>query len=193
MIGVDALPDIVQSHTFIDVFCTSSVITDGERYLLRLLQQLDINVVGLGVGNSIERDFLPHAESDFIYSIIVEETGIFGGLLVLMLYVMLLVRVWRIAQKCDKYFPAYLIIGLGLMMVVQALVNMAVSVGLFPVTGQTLPLISHGGTSIIITSFNMGMILSVSRYAQSVTEKAKALEMASANETQEFASSEGMQ
>jgi cell division protein FtsW len=79
------------------------------------------------------------------------------------------------------------------MMVVQALVNMAVSVGLFPVTGQTLPLISHGGTSIIITSFNMGMILSVSRYAQSVTEKAKALEMASANETQEFASSEGMQ
>jgi cell division protein FtsW len=151
------------------------------------------NVVGLGVGNSIERDFLPHAESDFIYSIIVEETGIFGGLLVLMLYVMLLVRVWRIAQKCDKYFPAYLIIGLGLMMVVQALVNMAVSVGLFPVTGQTLPLISHGGTSIIITSFNMGMILSVSRYAQSVTEKAKALEMASANETQEFASSEGMQ
>ena len=151
------------------------------------------NVVGLGVGNSIERDFLPHAESDFIYSIIVEETGIFGGLLVLMLYVMLLVRVWKIAQKCDKYFPAYLIIGLGLMMVVQALVNMAVSVGLFPVTGQTLPLISHGGTSIIITSFNMGMILSVSRYAQSVTEKAKALEMASANETQEFASSEGMQ
>ncbi len=151
------------------------------------------NVVGLGVGNSIERDFLPHAESDFIYSIIVEETGVFGGLFVLLLYVMLLVRVWRIAQKCDKYFPAYLVIGLGLMMVVQALVNMAVSVGLFPVTGQTLPLISHGGTSIIITSFNMGMILSVSRYAQSVTEKAKALEMASANETEEFASSEGMQ
>jgi len=150
--------------------------------------------IGLGVGNSIERDFLPHAESDFIYSIIVEETGIIGGVLVMMLYVSLLVRVWRIAKRSDKYFPAYLVIGLGLMLVVQALVNMAVSVGLMPVTGQTLPLISHGGTSILITSFNIGMILSVSRYVEKVNETAdQPAEIASANETQEYATSEGMQ
>ena len=124
------------------------------------------NVIGLGVGNSIERDFLPHAESDFIYSIIIEETGLLGGLIVMMLYVTLLVRVWKVAQRCDCYFPAYLIIGLGLMMVIQALVNMAVAVGLFPVTGQTLPLISRGGTSIVMTSFSIGLILSVSRYVE---------------------------
>lgn len=157
------------------------------------------NIIGRGVGNSIERDFLPHAESDFIYSIIVEETGIFGGLLVLMLYLTLLIRVWRIAQRSDKYFPAYLAIGLGLMLVIQALVNMAVAVGLAPVTGQTLPLISRGGTSILITSFNIGMILSVSRYTEQVGEKnaftndTDQPDAASTLETQEYASSEGMQ
>lgn len=134
------------------------------------------NVIGLGVGNSIERDFLPHAESDFIYSIIIEETGLFGGLLVMMLYVTLLVRVWKVAQRCDKFFPAYLVIGLGLMMVVQALVNMSVAVGLIPVTGQTLPLISHGGTSILITSFNMGLILSVSRYVEHLEKVSNRIE-----------------
>ena len=150
------------------------------------------NVVGLGPGNSIERDFLPHAESDFIYSIIIEEYGVFGGLLVLALYVTLLVRAWRIARKCDKYFPAYLVVGLSLMLVVQALVNMSVAVGLAPVTGQTLPLISHGGTSILITSFNIGMILSVSRYAEKV--EARRLEEEEASETTdaEFGSAEGM-
>lgn len=126
------------------------------------------NVVGLGVGNSIERDFLPHAESDFIFSIIVEETGLVGALIVIMLYVSLLVRVGRIAQRCDQFFPAYLVVGLGMMTVLQALVNMAVSVGLAPVTGQTLPFISHGGTSIVIMSINVGMIISVSRYADQV-------------------------
>lgn len=151
------------------------------------------NVIGLGVGNSIERDFLPHAESDFIYSIIVEETGVVGGILVMMLYITLLVRVWRIAQRSDKYFPAYLVIGLGLMLVVQALVNMAVAVGLAPVTGQTLPLISHGGTSILVTSFNIGMILSVSRYVERVNaSRAAAVETTTTHETEEYASGEGM-
>ena len=152
------------------------------------------NVIGLGVGNSIERDFLPHAESDFIYSIIVEETGVIGGFFVMMLYVTLLVRAWRIARKCDKYFPAFLVVGLSLMLVVQALVNMAVAVGLAPVTGQTLPLISHGGTSILITSFNIGMILSVSRYAQKVEARQKEEEESAALETvdAEFGSAEGM-
>lgn len=152
------------------------------------------NVIGLGVGNSIERDFLPHAESDFIYSIIVEETGIIGGAIVMLLYVTLLIRCWRIAQRSDKYFPAYLAFGLSLMLTVQALVNMAVAVGFAPVTGQTLPLISHGGTSILVTSFNIGLILSISRYVEKVhTEQKLSLELASSHETLEYASNEGMQ
>jgi len=123
------------------------------------------NVIGRGPGNSIQRDFLQHAESDFIYAIIVEEMGLFGSLLIMGLYIVLLIRCGRIAQKCKRFFPAYLVLGLGMMMVLQALVNMAVAVGAFPVTGQTLPLISKGGSSILITSFYIGMILSVSRYA----------------------------
>ena len=129
------------------------------------------NITGVGVGNSVTRDFLPHAESDFIYSIIIEETGVAGAVVVLLLFVMLLIRVGRVAQKCDRFFPAFLVVGLGLMMVMQAMVNMSVAVGLIPVTGQTLPLISHGGTSIILTSFNFGLILSVSRYAEGVADK----------------------
>ncbi len=151
-------------------------------------------VSGVGIGNSTTRDFLPHAESDFIYSIVVEETGIFGAVFVLLLYVMLLVRVGRVAQKCDRFFPAFLIVGLGIMMVVQALVNMAVASGLSPVTGQTLPLISKGGTSILITSFNLGMIMSVSRYANKVEEKNERARLRAAREyeTEEIYSSEGM-
>ena len=94
-----------------------------------------------------------------------------GAVVVLLLFVMLLIRVGRVAQKCDRFFPAFLVVGLGLMMVMQAMVNMSVAVGLIPVTGQTLPLISHGGTSIILTSFNFGLILSVSRYAEGVADK----------------------
>lgn len=123
------------------------------------------NVIGLGPGNSIQRDFLQHAESDFIYAIVVEELGFVGAFAVMMLYITLLIRAGRIAQKCRRFFPAYLVLGFGLMMVLQALVNMGVAVGAFPVTGQTLPLISKGGTSILITSFYIGVILSVSRYA----------------------------
>ena len=124
------------------------------------------NVIGKGPGNSIQRDFLQHAESDFIYAIIFEELGIFGAVFVIFLYISLLIRCGRIAQKCRRFFPAYLVLGFGIMMVLQALVNMGVAVGLFPVTGQTLPLISKGGTSILITSFYIGVILSVSRYAE---------------------------
>ncbi len=130
-------------------------------------------ITGVGVGNSVSRDFLPHAESDFIYSIIIEEMGVAGAIVVMLLYVMLIIRVGRVAQKCDRFFPAFLVIGLGLMMVIQALVNMAVAVGLMPVTGQTLPLISHGGTSIIIMSMNFGMILSISRYANKDKDEKK--------------------
>ena len=124
------------------------------------------NVIGRGPGNSIERDFLQHAESDFIYAIIFEELGIVGGMFVVFLYFALLIRCGRIAQKCRRFFPAYLVLGFGIMMVLQALTNMGVAVDLLPVTGQTLPLISKGGTSILITCFYIGVILSVSRYAE---------------------------
>lgn len=144
------------------------------------------NFIGLGPGNSIERDFLQHAESDFIYAIIVEELGVFGALFVAFLYLALLIRVGRIAQKCKSFFPAYLVLGFGIMMVLQAFVNMSVAVGLVPVTGQTLPLISKGGTSIIITSFYIGVILSVSRYANKVSENAKPVQAMPNAETSEY-------
>ena len=151
------------------------------------------NVIGRGPGNSIERDFLQHAESDFIYAIIFEELGVIGGAFVVFLYFTLLIRCGRIAQKCRRFFPAYLVLGFGIMMVLQALTNMGVAVGLLPVTGQTLPLISKGGTSIIITSFYIGVILSVSRYAEEVQLNNTEVELAnSLIETDEFRSEGNM-
>lgn len=127
-------------------------------------------VMGLGPGNSIERDFLPQAYSDFIYAIIIEEFGILGGGAVMFLYLLLLYRALRIAQRCKSLFPAYLIMGLSLMLVTHALVNMAVAVGVFPVTGQPLPLISRGGTSTFVNCAYLGIMLSVSRSARKVEE-----------------------
>ena len=144
------------------------------------------DVIGLGPGNSIQRDFLQHAESDFIYAIIVEEMGVMGAFFVAFLYLALLIRVGRIAQKCTSFFPAYLVLGFGIMMVMQAFVNMSVAVGLVPVTGQTLPLISKGGTSILITSFYIGVILSVSRYAEKKEMKAPLVEAVPEVETSEY-------
>ncbi|MCQ2112167.1 MAG: FtsW/RodA/SpoVE family cell cycle protein [Bacteroidaceae bacterium] len=151
-------------------------------------------VIGLGPGNSVQRDFLSHAESDFIYSIIIEETGLAGGIFVIFLYVILLIRASKIAQKCDRFFPAFLVMGLSIMLVTQAFVNMGVAVGMLPVTGQPLPLISKGGTSIIITCFYFGVILSISRYADKVSENAEEpVEAISANETDEYFSSAGLE
>ena len=124
------------------------------------------NVIGKGPGNSVERDFLSQAFSDFIYAIIVEELGIFGAVFVCMLYIVLLFRTATIANRCANTFPALLIIGFALLLVVQALFNMAVAVGLVPVTGQPLPLISKGGTSTINTCAYIGVILSVSYSAK---------------------------
>ena len=124
------------------------------------------NVKGKGPGNSVERDFLSQAFSDFIYAIIVEELGIFGAVFVCMLYIVLLFRTATIANRCANTFPALLIIGFALLLVVQALFNMAVAVGLVPVTGQPLPLISKGGTSTIINCAYIGVILSVSYSAK---------------------------
>lgn len=121
-------------------------------------------IVGKMPGNSVQRDFLPQAFSDFIFAIIIEELGLIGGMFVVFLYLWLLVRAGRIAQKCERTFPAFLVMGIALLLVSQALINMFVAVGIIPVTGQPLPLISKGGTSTLINCVYIGIILSISRY-----------------------------
>ena len=140
------------------------------------------NVIGKGPGNSVERDFLSQAFSDFIYAIIIEEMGIIGGVFVAMLYIILLFRTGQIANRCENNFPAFLAMGLALLLVTQALFNMCVAVGLAPVTGQPLPLVSKGGTSTIINCMYIGAILSVSRSAKKkqVTDEDKDMEMSTA-------------
>ena len=123
-------------------------------------------IIGKGPGNSLERDYLPQAFSDFIYAIIIEEMGIIGAAVVAFLYIVLLYRAARIASRCENNFPAFLIMGLSLLLVIQATFNMMVAVGLAPVTGQPLPLVSKGGTSTIINCAYIGVILSVSRSAK---------------------------
>jgi cell division protein FtsW len=120
-------------------------------------------LIGKGPGNSTQRNFLPHAYSDYIYATIIEEYGIFGAFLILMAYMLLLLRSIRIFRLCPYAFGAFLAVGLSVTLVIQALTNMAVNVGLFPVTGVTLPLVSMGGSSVIFTSLAIGIILSVSR------------------------------
>lgn len=128
------------------------------------------NLVGRGPGNSVERDFLSQAFSDFIYAIIIEEMGIWGAGLVCLLYIILLFRTATIANRCANSYPALLIMGFALLLVVQAMFNMAVAVGLVPVTGQPLPLISKGGTSTIVNCIYIGIILSVSYSAKKKDE-----------------------
>jgi len=137
-------------------------------------------IIGKGPGNSVERDYLPQAFSDFIYAIIIEEMGIVGAAFVAFLYVILLFRAARIASQCENNFPALLAMGLALLLVVQAVFNMLVAVGLAPVTGQPLPLISKGGTSTIINGAYIGAILSVSRWAKKKKERATKVATASA-------------
>ena len=122
------------------------------------------NVIGKMPGNSVQRDFLSQDFSDFIFAIVIEELGLLGGAFIVMLYLWLLIRAGRIAKRSDKHFPAFLVMGIALLLVSQAMLNMMVAVGLFPVTGQPLPLISKGGTSTLINCAYIGMILSVSRY-----------------------------
>ena len=121
------------------------------------------SVFGKGPGKSQQRNFLPHPYSDFIYAIIVEEYGLVGGIVVLLLYVILFTRVLRIVLKRPVTFGALMAFGLGFLIILQATINMGVSIGLLPVTGQPLPLVSMGGTSLMATGIMLGMILSVTR------------------------------
>lgn len=128
-------------------------------------------ITGLGPGKSVQKNFLPQSSSDFIYAIIVEEFGLVGALFLLFLYLFLLFRLVIVAYKSTSIFGKLLVIGVGLPIVFQAFINMAVAVELFPVTGQTLPLISSGGTSIWMTCLAVGMVLSVSANRQINKEK----------------------
>lgn len=133
------------------------------------------NILGKGPGNSDERDYLQEASCDFIYAIIIEELGIVGGVIVMLVYVVLLYRVGRIATKCKEKYPAYLAMGLGMLLGLQAFINMSVAVGLFPVTGQPLPLISKGGTSVLMTSGCIGMLLGISNVLEKEAKGEQAL------------------
>ena len=121
------------------------------------------SLLGVGPGKSTQRSILPYSESDFIFAIILEEYGLLGGATVLLLYMIMLFRAIRISLYNDSVFGSLIVVGLMFSLVFQALVNMLVSVGIMPVTGQTLPLVSMGGTSLVFTFIALGIVLSVSK------------------------------
>ena len=127
-------------------------------------------VLGKGPGNSTQRNFLPHPYSDFIYAIIIEEYGLAGGIIIMFFYLWLLYRAGLIVRRSSRTFPAFLAFGLTLSIVIQAVINMAVVVNLLPVTGQPLPLVSMGGSSLVFTSIALGIVLSVSHGVQKLQE-----------------------
>ncbi len=126
--------------------------------------------VGVGPGKSVQKNFLPQSSSDFIYAIIIEEYGLVGGLLIVSIYFLLFFRMFVVIRKTTTIFGTLLVVGVGCPIIFQATINMAVATNLFPVTGQTLPLISSGGTSIWMTCFALGMILSVSASKEETEE-----------------------
>jgi len=153
-------------------FITKKMQKDEYRQMIQAKMAIaNSNFFGCGPGNSVQRDYLSQSYSDFIYAIIIEEFGMIGGFVVMMLYLILLFRAGVLANKCSSAFPAILVLGLTSMIVMQAFLNMAVVVGLVPITGQSLPLISYGGTSIVVTSVYFGMILSVSRYVREESQQ----------------------
>jgi cell division protein FtsW len=128
-------------------------------------------ISGVGPGKSVQKNFLPQSSSDFIFAIIVEEFGLIGGLGLFIAYMLLLLRIVIVAQKSDSVFGKLLVLGVGLPIIFQAMINMAVAVELFPVTGQTLPLVSSGGTSIWMSCLAIGIILSVSAKREEIKQK----------------------
>lgn len=142
-------------------------------------------IIGKGPGNSHQRNFLPHPYSDFIYSIIIEEYGLIGGALLVFLYLLFLFRSIKIVAKSPNAFGSLLAVGLSISLVLQGMINMAVAVNLVPVTGQTLPLVSMGGTSLFFTSLAVGIILSVSRDIELTRGTRREMEMKEAKETKE--------
>jgi len=127
--------------------------------------------LGKGPGKSEQRNFLPHPYSDFIYAIIIEEYGLLGGTIIVLIYLLFLFRSIRIFQRCPYAFGAFLAVALSFTLVIQAMVNMAVNVNIFPTTGVTLPLVSMGGSSLWFTCFAIGIILSVARNVEQMEGK----------------------
>lgn len=127
-------------------------------------------LVGVGPGKSVQKNFLPQSTSDFIFAIIAEEYGLIGSVFILFIYFLLLFRIFIVVKKTKTIFGSLLVVGVGIPIIFQACINMAVATNLFPVTGQTLPLISSGGTSIWMTCFALGMILSVSASKEETEE-----------------------
>lgn len=160
-----AYPDFVRSATWVNRLREFADAPDQIYQVIQAKMAIaNGEWFGMGPGNSIQRNFLPMSSSDFIYAIIVEEYGIVGGALLIFLYVFLFFRVTRMVTKSPKAFGAMVAMGLSILMVTQAFLNIAVAVNLVPVTGLTLPMISQGGTSIIFTCIAFGIILSVSKY-----------------------------
>lgn len=126
---------------------------------------------GLGPGKSVQKNFLPQSSSDFIYAIIVEEFGFLGGIAILLVYILLLFRFLVVSNKAPNLFGKYLAFGLGFSIIFQAFINMGVAVEIFPTTGQPLPLVSSGGTSIWMTCVSLGIILSISRKEEHVKQQ----------------------
>lgn len=145
----------------------------NQQEMFSYMAQANGGVLGVFPGNSRECSRLPLAFSDYIYSIIVEDIGFIGGVILLILYLWLLARAGVIASKCNKVFPALLVMGMAVMIVFQALFHMAINVGVFPVSGQPLPLISKGGTSILVTSIAFGFMLCVSKYAKTTGKSSR--------------------
>lgn len=162
-----AFPEILPNRvdtwmSRIESFTNSENTVDGYQIEKAKIAIASGGIFGLGPGKSVQKNFLPQSSSDFIYAIIVEEYGLSGAAVVMLLYLWLLFRILIITGKTTSVFGKLVVLGLGLPIVFQALINMAVAVELFPVTGQTLPLISSGGTSIWMTCLSLGIILSVS-------------------------------
>lgn len=128
-------------------------------------------VLGVGPGNSTQRNFLPQAYNDFIFAIIIEEYGLMGGAFIIFIYLVFLFRSIRLFKRCPYAFGAFLALGLSFTLVLQAMANMAVNVNLFPVTGVTLPLVSMGGSSFLFTCLSIGIILSVARNVEQIEGK----------------------
>lgn len=158
----------------IETFVNPEMASSDDRYQITKAQIAMSNggFFGVGPGNSTQRNYVPSPHSDFIYSIIVEEYGVLGGVVVISLYVLLFFRIVRLVTKSSKAFGAMVAFGIGLALLLQAFFNIAVNLDLVPVTGLTLPLISMGGTSILFTCIAFGIILSVSKYIEAVTADA---------------------
>jgi cell division protein FtsW len=153
----------IQAWSNRDSLVYAPVTSKNQQEMFSRMAQAHGGITGVGIGNSRECSRLPLAFSDYIFSIIVEEMGFIGGVFVIILYLWLLARAAMIARKCTRVLPTLLIIGMASMIAFQALFHIAINVGVFPVSGQPLPLVSMGGTSILVNSIAFGIMLSVSR------------------------------